>query len=613
MSAFLNNKFLRVCPYGKQTLAKMVEDCKRTMFFGATLTCMALIIWNNMFESYSNLYLLESLVLALYIVGMEIPNHLLQKKESTVYRELLLYFSRVKHRYTACRHMANAVLDAADSMTPEIQCLAEELYQVLMESDRKEKVREYILQKQANRYMKLFLIQAYEVSEKGGLFFEENIECLRTELMEEIYRRKQRAYEFAGYVFVAVTPFFTMPVLRQWGINFAPELEFFYAGTGVMLETVTFVVTLVIYRMILTAKEIVFFAENQEEKLWNGCRFYENELIKIIMRKLENMDGIIGRRIRTLILQSGERTSYGKLCLQMILLSIGTFLLFTGFYLNSHYVEKKAILERVDSIETIAPVAGEEKQAALKCYILEITNQCRLTPEITEEEIRELLRKKIHLGNRNMEQMVVEEIKKKLLQYKKTKISAGELLLCSLFGSFAGFFPVLKLFYRAKTIRAGAINEIRQFQALILMERKLQGITITGLLEDMEVFSQCFRMALKRCINAYNTGPMQALLRLKEEGGKLHESFEEIADAFLSVDEVGIELAFAEVESNRRLVEKMTQLEVKIDMEKKKDSTDLLAKVPMLLSVGAYFVLPFFSYSLQGVFEVFELLEEMKL
>lgn len=609
----MSNKFLRICPYGKQTLGKMVADCKRAMFLGAALTCVALIIWNNMFESYSNLYLLESLVLALYIVGMEIPNHLLQKKENIVYRELLLYFSRVKHRYTACHHMANAVFDAADSMTPEIQCLAEEIYQVLMESDRKEKVRDYILQKKVNRYMKLFLIQAYEVSEKGGLFFEENMEYLRTELMEEIYRRKQRAYEFAGYVFVAVTPFFSMPVLRQWGLSFASELELFYAGTGVMLETVTFVVTLVIYRMILTAKEIVFFAENQEEKFGFGSRFYKNELVKIIMRRLENRDGKIDRRIRRLILQSGERTSYGKICLQMILLSMGTFFWVAGFYLNSHYMEKKAILERVDSIETIAPVAGEEKQAALECYILEITNQCRLTPEITEEEIRELLRKKIYLRNRNMEQMVVEEIREKLFQYKKAKISAGELLICIFVASFAGFFPVIKLVYRVKTIKEGAINEIRQFQALILMERKLQGVTITGLLEDMEVFSQCFRMTLKRCINAYNTGPTQALLRLKEEGGKLHESFEEIADAFLSVDEVGIELAFAEVESNRRLLDKMTQLEAKIDMEKKKDSTDLLAKVPMLLSVGAYFVFPFFSYSLQGVFEVFELLEEMKL
>lgn len=594
-------------------LTKTVADCKRTMFFCAVLMSIALLLWNRMFESYSDIYLLESLVLGLYIVCTEVPNSFIQKKENLVYRELLIYFSRVKHRYTACRHMANAVLEAADSMTQEMQCLAEEVYRVLMESDRKEKVREYILHRKANRYLKLFLIQAYEVSEKGDMFFEENIECLRVELMEEIFRRKQRAYEFAGYVFVSVTPFFLMPVLRQWGLNFAPELEFFYAGFGVMLETITFAVTLVIYRMILMAKEIVFFAGSKEENLWNMRRFYENEVIKDMTQKLEYRNGVFSNKIRNLIIQSGERTSYGELCLQMAMLFVGTFLLLTGFYLNSHHLERKIVLERVDSMEMIAPVAGEEKKAALEQYILEITMQCRLVPEISEEEIQELLRNKIYLGNRNMEQMVVEEIKEKLIQYHKAKISVGELVLCGFLGVCTCFFPIVKLLYRSKKVKEGAINEIRQFQALILMERRLQGITITGLLEDMEVFSLCFHKVLRRCINSYNTGPQQALLRLKEEGSKLHESFEEIADAFLSVDEVGIELAFAEVESNRRLLEKMTQLEAKISMEKKKDSTDLLAKVPMLLSVGAYFIFPFFYYSLQGVYEVFELLEEMKL
>ena len=103
------------------------------------------------------------------------------------------------------------------------------------------------------------------------------------------------------------------------------------------------------------------------------------------------------------------------------------------------------------------------------------------------------------------------------------------------------------------------------------------------------------------------------MLRLKEEGRQIHASFEELADAFLSVDEVGIELAFEEIESSRRLLEKLAQLEADINMEKKKDSTDLLARIPAVLTVGGYFIAPFFLYSLQGVFEVFELLENLQM
>ena len=212
-----------------------------------------------------------------------------------------------------------------------------------------------------------------------------------------------------------------------------------------------------------------------------------------------------------------------------------------------------------------------------------------------------------------MEQAAVGEIMKKLEQYRNAKGTAGEFFLCLAACLLIGSFPLIKLYYQVKTVASGAVYEVRQFQALILMERKLHGVTLLGLLEDMEVFAKTYRRCLRRCINSYGAGPEAALTRLKEEGSCLHESFEELADAFLYVDEVGVELAFSEVESNRRLLEKMTQLEADISMEKRKDNTDIISKIPMIMTVGVYFIFPFFSYSLNGVYEVFELLEEIQL
>ncbi len=587
-------------------------DCRNKMLMLSFLAVIILVLWNSMFPFFSLGYLLESMILAIYLICVEVPNYLLQEREDKVYRELLIYFSRIKHRYMACHHMANSILDASVGMLYEIQKLAEELYRVLVESDRKEKVREYILYHKTNRYLKLFLIQAYEVSEKGDDFFAENVEYLRLELMEELYRRKRRAHEFAGYVFVSVTPFFMMPLLRQWGMEFTPELEFFYAGTGIVLEMVTFAVTVIIYGMILQAKEIVLFTGESEKKTGNTAWVYKITGISFFVQKFENAEGKFSRRVRQLLLQSGEQISYGKLCVQMSIMAAFVFLLLSGFFWQNHQRERRTVLEQVDSIKTIAPVASEEKQRMLTNHILEVTKQCKQLTDYTEEDIQNVLRERVRLGNENMEQAVVKEIIKKLEQYRKTRVSFGEILCCFLSGIGIGLVPLAKVYYQVRTISSGAVYEIRQFQSIILMERKLQGITILGLLEDMEVFSRCFRSCLRRCINSYGAGPEAALLRLKEDGQKLHEGFEELADAFLSVDEVGIELAFAEVESNRRLLEKMTQLEAEINIEKKKDNTDFIAKIPMVLTVGVYFILPFFSYSLQGVYEIFELLEEMQ-
>lgn len=155
------------------------------------LAAVVVVLWNGFFEEKPGIYLVECLLLTVYLVIMEVPNYKLREIENKVEQELLNYFSRVKHQYLSCRHISNAVLNASEGMSYEIQRLAGELYHVLMESERKEKVREYILYHRTNKFLKLFLVQAYEASEKGDVMlsegsslFSENVEHLRLELME---------------------------------------------------------------------------------------------------------------------------------------------------------------------------------------------------------------------------------------------------------------------------------------------------------------------------------------------------------------------------------------------------------------------------------------------
>lgn len=522
MSDFLKRKFLRICPYGRQYLEKLVKKCKYEMLLWVILVLPALIFLNYMCEIKVGVYLLESIILAQYIIMTEVPNYQTFQKENSVYRELLVYFSRVKHRYAVCGHGANAVVDAAEGMSYEISCLAEEIYGILLGCNRKEKVREYILFHPLNRYLKMFLLQIFEISENGDTYFAENIEHLRVELMEEIYRRRKYIHEFTGYVFVTIIPFFSMPVLKQWGLAFASELENFYGNGGRIMETMTFCVTLLIYRMILQSRAIYLQESNAEQNLWNAEFFYDMPMINRAVLYIERHgNGRIGKKIQRLILWSGERVQYGKLCVRMVLYGVVAFVFFG--------------------------IAFENMAAGF----------------------------------------------------------AGSISI--------GMFPLFELYFRGKRIRKGAVHEVKQFQSIILMERKLQKVTVVDLLEDMELFSGSFRNCLRRCINMYGSNPKGALLRLKEEGSVLHHGFGELADAFLSVDDAGIALSFAEVENNRILLDKMTKLEEEIHMEQKKDSTDLLARIPTVLAVGAYFIIPVFGHSLSGVYEVFRMLENMQL
>lgn len=591
----------------------LISQCVRKMGTIIGLSIVVLVFWNGLFGVNSVLYMLESVMLASYIVCMEVPNCFLQEKENKVYNELILYFSRVKHRYKSCNHIANAVVNAADGMSYEIEQLAWELYRLLLEGNRKNKIRDYMEEKGLNRYWKLFLIQAYEVSENGNIYFDENVEHIRLELMEEIYRRRRRQYAYSGYVFVTVTPFFMLPVLKNWGLGFTSELDFFYAGTGRILETAIFLITVAIYSLIIRAKDITLFSGAVRERILNTDTICNIDMVRDFIRRIESAEGKVSTIIRNLLLKAGELVSYGRFCARMIFGGIAAFLVLAVFFTTNHWQERKSILERVENIDEIAPVVSLEKKELLSGYILEITNLCTADPTVDEETIRLLLQKRIRLGNEFTEQAVVEAIEEKLQLYSKTKGSFLEFCLCIFGGLGVGLFPLMRLVLQERMIRSEAEYEVKQFQSVLLMERRVPGITIVGLLEDMESFSNCFKNVLRRCINYYGSDAKDALLRLKRDGSALHNGFETLADAFLSVDEVGIENAFAEIENDRRLLEKISKLEAEVAQEKKRDILELLAQIPMIISVGVYFILPFFVYSLESVSDVFRLLEEMKM
>lgn len=617
---FLKRKLLRICPYSELELGILLHQIIWKVSIISILVIVMLFLWNSFWYESINLYVLESVFLGLYLVAMEVPNHIIQEKENKVYQELLSYFSKVKHYYMSCRHIPNAIYDASEDMSYEIQQYAKKMYQILMSSNRKEKVREYVLFFTGNRYLKLFLVQAYEASEKGDLFlekeeslFSDNVEYLRLELMEELYRRKKRAYEFAGYIFVTVAPFFMMPVLKQWGLDFASELEFFYAGTGKLIELITFFVSLIIYRFINRAKEITLFLDYPEEQIQKQDKVYNITIVRKIMEFFESHNGKVSTKIRELLLQSSVRTSYGYFIFRMIAIFFLTFFFLFGFMIGIQEKEKESILKTVSTIDTLLPTAKKERKQLITEYILVVTKQYKAKKGVTEEEIKQAFREKIYVSNRSLEQEIVVTIMEKIKKYQEVKLEIWEVFLCFVGSIIVGMLPLFKVWHQVQTAMAGAVYEIRQFQSILIMERRLHGITMLGILEDMEAFSQVFKNVLRKCINSYPAGPDKALQKMKEEGGKIHSSFAELADGFLAVDEVGITKAFAEVEHNRILLEKMSQLEAEISLEKKKDSTELLSKIPMFLAVGAYFVIPFFLFSMYGVFEVFKLLEELQM
>lgn len=616
LAAVIGRQYMRCCPYGPERLKRISYQTAQTTMYVTLISGAAVFLWNLYIEHKISSYCLMCVALAGYVSCIEVPEWHVRRVERRLYHSMLSYFAMVKHLYLSYRNIPNAIHDAAEEAGEEMRLHAAVFYDILMGNERRERVRDYVAAETNHRYLKMFLLQAYEASEKGDMktlysdsLFSENVEYLRMEVMQEIYRRRRRAHELSGYAFVALAPIFMMSVLRKWGISLTEELESFYAGAGNSIMLLCFITTLAVYAAINRAKEIGL----QRRKVYSSTeRFAEQKKIRRLLKKLEQPAGKWMEDLRKLLLQSGASSSPEGVLVQMAgdaMLVLTVVLLFFG---SLHIKERSQLLQEAAHMELVAPTASEQLRRTLGEHILALTKQYSRSAVPEEEEILKEIRKRIYLPNREVERAAAGEVRQRLFALRYAHIRWYELLLCLFCAALGAVLPIAELGFRKRLIRAGALEEVKQLQSVVWLERRLEGLTITELLEDMEIFAVVFRPVIRECVNSYSSGPREALQKMKSTGRMLHESFSDLADGFLTIEEVGIEEAFAEVENNRNMLEKMSQLEADIQMERKKDSTDLISRIPMCLAVGAYFILPFLWVSFAGVGEVFLMLEELQ-
>jgi len=132
LSGFLKSKYLKICPYGKKQLDILVQRCLRNTIMFLVAAVVVVIVWNGMFQFESGIYFFESIVLTVYLVFTEVPNYCLLEKENQLLHASMLYFSRVKHHYMSSRHIANAIVSAAEGMEHEVERLSMEMYRLLI-------------------------------------------------------------------------------------------------------------------------------------------------------------------------------------------------------------------------------------------------------------------------------------------------------------------------------------------------------------------------------------------------------------------------------------------------------------------------------------------------
>lgn len=609
----IEQTYLAICPYDAPQLVKIAAENLALTFIVSTVGVVAVLAFNLVLEKRVTLYSIACCLLVFYIAGIECANLKLKKTERKIMEDMIRYVSKVKHAYVSSRNIPLAVSQAAEGLGHEINRQSLILHDILSGTERRDKVREYALSPTTNKYMKLFIQQAYEVSESGDIIgadseslFTKNLEFLRIEMKKDMYQKEKRLFRLEGYTFVCLFPIFFLTPLKSWGMTLAEDMKGFYEGPGQFIVLLSFLATVVIYDAINRAKEVVF--QRSGGKVAGFDNVSPHSPIRKFMERIELGKGKRGDKIDKMLRDTGSRQSFGAFMLASMTYVIITAIVATVFFSLLHMKNKEQLLTEVNNMDSIVSIATENAKRTISGHILDMTNEYLHAEELSVAQLEADFNRRMYMPNREVGKRVAEEVYSRVVTCRGEHLKWYEFYIGLLVGVAASFLPYIGLKYRHRLVLQGKDDEVRQFQAIILMERMFPNITCVQILEEMENFARVFKPSLQACMNSYSAGPQEALyeLRLAE---KDCDEFVELIDGFIAVEKVGVATAFAEVAGNREMEQEIKELDEERHLERQRDLTSTMSKIPAVLAVGVYFIAPFAINVISRLFVMFEMLE----
>lgn len=609
----IERTYLAICPYDAPQLVRIAAENIALTVIVSAIGIVAILSFNLIMEKQLSLYSIACCLLAIYVSGVECANYKLKKTERKIMDDMIRYVSKVKHAYVASRNIPMAVSQAAEGLGHEINRQALILHDILSGTERKDKVREYALSPTTNKYMKLFIQQAYEVSESGDIIgadseslFTKNLEFLRVEMKRDMYQKEKRLFRLEGFTFVCLFPIFFLTPLKNWGMTLAEDMKGFYEGPGQFIALLSFLATVVIYDAINRAKEVVF--QRSSKKGGGFDNVSPHSPIRRFMERIELGKGKRVDKIKRMLRDTGSRQSFGAFILVSLTYFIAVTIVCTVFFGVLHIQGKNQLLTEVNNIDSVISVATENAKRTIKEHILAMSNEYLHADDISVETLEADFNRRMYMPNKEVGKRVALEVQARILSCRSEHLKWYEFYLGMLLGLASAFIPYVGLRYRYSLLLQGKDDEIRQFQAIILMERLFPNITCVQILEEMENFARVFKPSLQACINSYSAGPQEALYELRRAEQACDE-FTDLIDGFIAVEKVGVATAFAEVAGNREMEQEIKALNEERNLERQKDLTSTISYIPAILAVGIYFIAPFAVNVISRLFVMFEMLE----
>lgn len=441
-----------------------------------------------------------------------------------------------------------------------------------------------------NKFARLFVSLALLVSENGDAapdgnsVFLESIMQLRSDIQDEKRYLEGRRHRYTGLGLTAALPVAAVPFVAAWGSSTIPSLlNFYYGRTGNVLLCVILLVTVLCYRGVCNLR-----TDGHESGIYETF--------------------IKGAKLPEWLLNCAQRVSEfwkNKQRKEVMLFAV-TVLAMIPILAGGHAKAARLLADDVSDIDNISDTADGRQLTAMQRVIPQYVkafagSEADAVPG--HEQLLQQLLEEDGIRTEAVADDTAVEIERRIRAIHDERFGAVDLAIAVIAGLVAAMLPDFFGICSKVITDSRRLDEVKQFQSLIHMQKKVPGISTVDILESMENFSDIFRPGLQQCINEFCINDIEALNNLAMS--ETHPDFLRLTDCFLAVDEAGVEAAFDEVteeivnfKENRRLARTIT-------LDNNALLGSLLAVIPGGLILFGYLLVPFMVRSI-GMFNTYQ-------
>ena len=505
--------------------------------------------------------------------------------------ELEDYCLELRHRYGERKMLGDAIFSSFD---PSRKLIGEFAYGMTRTfgNDRSEGTTAAAYgETRSEPYEKLLvsicgLVDEYGDNGKGS--FSETILKLVVDIREERRHLIKRSHGFKGLVATAAIPCLFVRALGNWGTDTVPSLIDFYHGRGgVYIRCAVIALTF----MCTMAVQILSDPVSMRDRL--------GRLVKKagVIGLPETMRGSFTPRLKSRLEKLDLRIEVGKIRFVSLMFTGLFFAVSAGSIILGHIDRRNDYIHDTSDIENNLRVADTATLSAA----------CRVIPYLCENTIegavsyteRELIDEIMAAGVRNEEEAekVAAEYRERLEMYEKEGTDFFDVLFILFMSAVGRAMPFLGILALGVALDSRIKEEVMQFEAVIDMEKDVNGMTVPIMLESMMGFASVTRGALIKTIMDYNTSEAQAFLHLSNYSDD--RSLKRLAGFFMMTDTLGIRHAFDEVSAELEGMREERKLDRMIRLEDEVMLAGILGVIPGGLVIFGYLLVPFISRSLE--------------